>query len=662
MDAVQQNGGYVRQGTTANLRIAEPWLTAARIGWLAITALVILVLAISLPYYYDNILTAVQDSADTLATLHLTPAFVAGFHTVLGVAQAAIFGVVALLLFWRKPDKLGLFTAAMLVTFGMAFSNGAYHQVPPDHPLFVPGMALSGLGNGLLVIFLYVLPDGRFFPAWTRPAAVIWLIYAVVVMLPPVQTRIGSMALIGSGVSLAAYISGMVAQVQREQRSTTPTHTQQKKWVMTGLSIALMGFIIYTSQTILLTELSDISNEAHLLISMFLALVLTVTMAMVPLTIGLSILRYRLWDVDIVLNRTLVYGVLTVLLVFIFMLDLYILQLILTRVTGQEQMPIALAASALVAGILFQPTRHRLQTYMDRRFYRIIPPEKPVNRPNTVILPGSSLTTDTIGPYVIETSIGQGGMAEVYRGRHTTLDRPVAIKIMTARTADDEAFRRRFEREAQTVAALRHPNIVQVFDYGTVDNMPYMAMEYIEGTDLLTYLQTHGPLSMDDTCQIGSEIAAALDYAHAHDVVHRDVKPSNVLIQIGQDEALRAVLTDFGIAKIHTQETHLTRTGTVGTLDYMAPEQIMSSRTVDAAADVYSLGVMLFEMLTGQLPFQGDNPGAIILASLQQPAPDPRSLRPDLPPQASWALLRALDKDPSMRHKSAAALVDDLRE
>jgi hypothetical protein len=268
-----------------------------------------------------------------------------------------------------------------------------------------------------------------------------------------------------------------------------------------------------------------------------------------------------------------------------------------------------------------------------------------------------------LGAYEVIELLAHGGMAEVYKGHHSRLDRTVAIKVLSTGLAGDLDFRQRFEREARAVAALRHPNIVQVFDFGDVDEMYYMVMEYIDGIDLARAMRETGPMPLAQVRPILRDLASALDYAHAQGLVHRDVKPSNVMLQsvtayTPQGPSQRAILMDFGIAKIRTGNTAVTKTGvTMGTLDYMAPEQVHGSSQVDSRADIYSLGVMLYQMLTGELPFRGDNPGMVMLAHLQQPPPDPRVLVPELPDHIVRAIHRTLAKDPNARHATAAELV-----
>lgn len=277
-----------------------------------------------------------------------------------------------------------------------------------------------------------------------------------------------------------------------------------------------------------------------------------------------------------------------------------------------------------------------------------------------------SLSGLQIGSYVVLEPLGRGGMSEVYKGHHSRLDRTVAIKILPARLAVETDFRMRFEREARAIATLRHPNIVQVFDFGDLDGMYYMVMEYVNGKDLAHFLREQGRLSIETAFPILRDMANALDYAHSQGLVHRDVKPSNILLErtppnTSSTDIPRPVLTDFGIAKLLKGEHSDTKTGMmIGTLDYMAPEQIRSSGEVDHHADIYSLSALAYQMLTGKLPFQGDNPGMVMLSHLQAPAPDPRQIIPDLPVASAEAILTALSKDPRDRFSSAGEFIRHL--
>jgi serine/threonine-protein kinase len=215
-------------------------------------------------------------------------------------------------------------------------------------------------------------------------------------------------------------------------------------------------------------------------------------------------------------------------------------------------------------------------------------------------------------------------------------------------------------REAQVISTLEHPNIVRMFDSGEQNGKYYMVMEYISGKDLDHLLNANGTIPLVQALSILKQVAGALDYAHARGYVHRDIKPSNVILDGAANEQ-RAVLTDFGIAKIVDARTVMTRTGyMLGTFSYIAPEQIEESSNVDGRADIYALGVMAFQMLTGQLPFTQNNPGALLIAHMTQPPPDASLFVPDLPSTVSMAIQKAMSKKPADRFLTASEFITEL--
>ncbi len=266
----------------------------------------------------------------------------------------------------------------------------------------------------------------------------------------------------------------------------------------------------------------------------------------------------------------------------------------------------------------------------------------------------------TIGRYRIVEHLGRGGMAEVYKAYQPSLDRYVAIKLMHSFLADEKEFLVRFEREAKAVATLRHPNIVQVHDFDVESGTYYMVMEFIEGETLKTRLQDleakHEWVSLDDAVRVVLAVGSALKYAHERGMVHRDVKPANVMITTdGQ-----VILTDFGIAKI-VSASNLTASGAmVGTPSYMAPEQGMG-QPGDERSDIYSLGVMLYQLVLGRLPYDADTPLAVVLKHINEPLPLPKLIKPDISPALECVILKALAKDPNDRYQKVAEMTADLR-
>jgi serine/threonine-protein kinase len=260
------------------------------------------------------------------------------------------------------------------------------------------------------------------------------------------------------------------------------------------------------------------------------------------------------------------------------------------------------------------------------------------------------------GRYELNHLIARGGMAEVYRAHDRLLDRPVALKVLFPELSIDRSFVERFRREAQAAANLSHPNIVPVFDWGEDSGTYFIVMEFVDGRPLSSILKTAGPLAADRTAEIAAPVAAALGYAHKHGVVHRDVKPGNVLIT---DDG-QVKVTDFGIARAVNTEESLTQTGAVmGTATYFSPEQA-EGMGVDSRTDIYSLGVVLFEMVTGRPPFLGDTPVAVASKHVRDHPPSPRELNPSIPPTFEAIILKAMDKNPDFRYATAEELRADL--
>lgn len=264
------------------------------------------------------------------------------------------------------------------------------------------------------------------------------------------------------------------------------------------------------------------------------------------------------------------------------------------------------------------------------------------------ITPGQQL-----GPYQITQQIGQGGMAAVYKAYHAAMDRYVAIKVVIVQFADDPNFLQRFQQEARVIAKLEHPHILPVHDFGQVDGIPYMVMRFLDAGTLKERISS-APLTLTEIDRIFSQLTDALQYSHDHGVIHRDIKPSNVML----DKRGDIFLTDFGVAKILEGTSQLTATGAItGTPAYMSPEQAQGKRA-DPRSDIYSLGVVLYEMLTGKVPFEAETPMAVIFKHIQEPPPLLTMVRSDLPYTIEAVLLKALAKDPQDRFESMDAFRD----
>ena len=258
--------------------------------------------------------------------------------------------------------------------------------------------------------------------------------------------------------------------------------------------------------------------------------------------------------------------------------------------------------------------------------------------------------------YVLGRSLGNGGMGEVYLAHDGVLDRDVALKVLRSHYAGDEEFAGRFLREARSAAGLSHPNIVQVYDRGeTEDGISYIAMEYVPGGTLKELIDGRAPIGAREAAGMAARISLALEAAHERGVIHRDIKPQNVLVTPSGD----LKVTDFGIARAASAVTSAASSTVFGTVGYISPEQAMGE-PVGPASDLYSLGVVLYEMLTGELPFTADNSIAVCMKHVTEPLRPPMALNPAIPGQMNAVVVKLLAKDPSDRYGSAAELLTDL--
>ena len=260
------------------------------------------------------------------------------------------------------------------------------------------------------------------------------------------------------------------------------------------------------------------------------------------------------------------------------------------------------------------------------------------------------------GRYTVQDKIGAGGMATVFRGLDNVLGRTVAIKTMLPQYASDPSFAARFKQEAQAAAALQSPYIVSVYDWGKDGETYYIVMEYLRGTDLKSGIRKHGALDCRKVAQIGSQIAQALSVAHKHDIIHRDIKPQNIMVQ--PDGNIKVM--DFGIAR--AKNSHLTQDNNVlGTAHYVSPEQTQG-KELGPTSDIYSLGIVMYEAATGQVPFQGDDAISVALKQVQEQPVPPSQINPNVDAQLEGIILRCMQKNPQDRFQTADELARVLRD
>lgn len=265
---------------------------------------------------------------------------------------------------------------------------------------------------------------------------------------------------------------------------------------------------------------------------------------------------------------------------------------------------------------------------------------------------------ENVGPYRVIEQLGQGGMATVYKAYHAALDRFVAIKVLHPAFMEDTSFLARFQREARVVAKLDHPNIVPIYDYAEHEGRPYLVMKFVEGETLKAHLSS-SPLPAEEISHIVDSVGAALAYAHKRGILHRDIKPSNVLM--ANDGEI--YLADFGLARIaQSGESTLTSDMIVGTPQYISPEQALGKKELDEGTDIYSFGVMLYELTVGKVPFSADTPFSVIHDHIYTPLPLPRSANPNLSEDVERVLLKALSKDRPDRYPNIRAMVDAFQQ
>jgi serine/threonine-protein kinase len=634
------------------------WLTAARGVWIALFGLSLLIIILAIPIAYRRTIDfAAQHQSAELAQLGLSPGFEAWFLIVQQVIIAAVYFGAAWIMFRRKAhDWLVLLVALTFATWGPSTGICGCSLANELPAWRLPVFLIQAVGDGVGAIVLFLIPNGQWQPRWMRWGiipVILWFVlsrwFSTVAMTEMVAMYRGS-----SILSIVIGVIALAAQVNRFRRLASPTERQQSKWINLGIAALVVGWIGNFGLSLTLSP--SITSASRLLVefaSYFLFTFLPTLTLIV--TVVFAMLRHRLWDIDFAINRSLVYGALTVLLLALFGVSLAVVSTVFRHLAGGPVAAVALAGVGF--GAIFQPARRRCQRFVDRHFYHIeidyqqlAPAAAPIRSGVTHVLRQTQFAA-----YRNLELIGRGGMAEVYKSMHPTLGQPVAIKILLDHLVIDPDFKNRFIREAQVVAGLEHANIVRVFDFGDHEGTSYMVMEYLAGHDLSALSKAKGKLSLDETVELIRQVASALDYAHQQGLVHRDIKPSNILLADGTAGHMRAVLSDFGIVKILNAETSVTQTaGLLGTFDYIAPEQIQASANLDGHADIYALGVVVYQLLTGELPFKHKHTGGLLIAHLTQPPPDPRDVRPDLPPQVATAIQRAMAKTPEQRFDTAA--------
>jgi hypothetical protein len=643
-------------------------LVATHITFALMSAAALVLFARGLPLLHAETLATVDPAAQAIfERAGLGVRHLAGLRVGLAALVAAAFAAAGAVLVLRKPrDGLAKIVAFALIGQGV-------NALLPLKLLFrepfwsLPARALVAVILVALPLACYLFPDGRLPRRWMAPLLVVWaswLALAVLGLAGPADLfdlywtrRVAYVVPV-----LVMLASGVFAQLDRYRRTATPTQRVQTKWLIYGLTVGVVAGNLANLVEVFFIEL-DASPVATLIASVGAHTVSALAQLSVPIAVVLSMLRYRLYDIELVINRSILYGALSLGLALIFAALVFTLQAAIRLATGGDEAPVLVIVAATAAvTALFGPARARLRRLIDSKLYGIEinyneAPRAGQQRPKWTEA-GGEATLTSLGIYSGLERIGRGGMGEVFRAIHPQLQRPVAIKILPADLRDQPVPLRRFAREAQTMARLRHPNIVAIHDFGDVGT-PFIVMDFVAGETLAARLRERTRLPLEEALPLFADLAAALDHAHAQGIVHRDIKPANVMLTppAGPNARERAVLMDFGVSHISAALTQLTVTGgVIGTLDYVSPEQVQGVRDLDGRSDIYSLGVMAFEVLTGVRPFVYQHAAAMVLAHLSTPPPDPRE-HVALADAAAQAVLRALAKAPADRFASASAFV-----
>ena len=659
--------------TGTNLRIRGLRLPFLRTAFTILSLATVSFFSLGVPFYFRNYIETIDpETLSALSRLGLSTSFYAGYQTVLVVLLFLAFSTAGLIIAVNKSDDwLALLVAFTLIGQGAnAFGPLQRMAAIPSFEIpvrFIIAMVLMGLP-----LSCYLFPDGKIQKRWMLYVVSIWFVWLMVSVFwhafPLNIFERGGNATLRYLLSLLAVLStGIYAQVYRYRHTSSPVKREQLKWIVFGIAVGIfMGIGVNLFLTFF--ELTNPSASTYLIVDMATQTLSVLAQFTVPVAVVFSILKHRLYDIELVINRSIIYGSLTVILAAVFGVILFGLQFAYRAVTKQDNPPtIAVVAATVAASSIFQPTRKGLRRLVNRRIYGMDVDFDELKRREQKMeqiaqLPSHAVTN--VGGYKGLELIARGGMGEVYKARHPSLNRTVAIKVLSAYFKDDPGFNRRFAREAKTMAQLRHPNIITIHDFGDQEGLPFIVMEYLTGETLSQILARQGCLSLSEALPLLQDLASALDYAHQQGVIHRDIKPSNVIIEpittLSAGRTRRAILMDFGIARFVSENTVLTGSGDVlGTADYISPEQVHGITELDSRTDQYSFGVMTYQMLTGKKPFERNNTWAMIRSHLEEPPPDPRVHVP-MSGHVAEALLKALAKKPEERFASVGDFVAEV--
>lgn len=605
--------------------------------WIAFVASFLVTLA-NIPVFYHYAIDTVKAS-ESLMNANISPELIAIVRSVARrFAELIMFGV-AVTIALRSSNRVSLLMATLLVLLAPSMT-GAWTEFPDYAPQWMPLAEIVATSANLLSVWMiFYLPDGRLKPRW-----IIWVMLPYFIWTTIQITLTIELASVTSFLSFVPLfgllVYGTMIQM-RNYRTGSDIFRHQFKWMLFGIGSAVFTVIFVQSGYLI------VPKDYHILI----AGVDEFGAAILGFSIGFAVTRYRLYDINFVLHETLVY-----LTLFIF----GVLSLGGIIAASQALFPefnlLVLIISVLTMGFFFPQVRGRIAGMIDRRVYRLrrsIAQFEAYYSAYQTRKTSGTLTGFTFDGYTLGQVIARGGMGEIYLATRGNQEYAMKTLLLEDDTQNYEAW---FMNEIDILNGLNHPNIVRSHAGGRNEAVVYLVMDFIRGTPLNEKLRQEEMLSLSDVLYILHDIAAAVDYLHKTGIFHGDLKPAN--IQLRESDA-SAVLLDFGLAR-RLPVAENTET-IVGTVAYLAPEQIQGQDEITPRTDIYALGVMLYELLTGELPFKG-NVTQTIMGHLYQPAPDASQIDSGLPLAVDAIIQRALAKHPDDRWESAQAMYDALKQ
>jgi tRNA A-37 threonylcarbamoyl transferase component Bud32 len=553
----------------------------------------------------------------------------------------------------RSDDWMALLVASALLFLGLSTGLASHTD---SIVILAEQFRFVVFASGVVAyIAAYLFPEGNIAPKWSLIFPALYLMQLPISYVIAIESRSTAVGLFIRVAYVVGIVGLPITLLHRYRRLFTREQKQQSKWMLLGLMSFIIGLVIVSSYRQL--YLSGFSEVATLYFALSFPIETVLSLGL-PIALAFAIMQYRIWDIDLVLNRSVVVAGVFVILTGIFAAVFLLTQTLITSIAGNSVTSIAVGISALVVGVAFNPARSRVQHFIDRKLFRLRFDLNQLQAAQERGAKAGVFSGQVVDDYFFGEIIGRGGMGEVYKGYKDS--KVVAIKTLRDDVISDIMAKERFMRESQI--SIEHPNIAGVLDVGEIKGVNYMVLQFIEGRNLKDHLRECITLDVESAVSIACDICAGLEATHKAGYVHRDIKPANIILRPkGDNENFQAVITDFGVVKLNDASTTLTGTGAIGTIDYMSPEQIRTSTAVDHRADIYALGVMLYEMLTGERPFSG-TVIQVLFSHLNQPPPDISKKRTDIPVNLGIAIMRAMSKEAPDRYESAKAFSEALKK